>query len=735
MFALPLWILVISAVNSLGIQAQIPTHSIDYWIGNISPRCAINIIYYKRTKNFTFKSSHNIPVMFAPIKYYSKLTDHGEYLQNHKFYDSSLRFLKAECYFSILYYKPHSDEIKFKIDHFLFELVNYIAYGFPNYNTFDSNSTYCLILYHENELEEGDKRFYTLSVYRMEMNLALVFLSNVSNIRYNVYCKTPSLQFEVATKNVVNKFYSIVDQKFINVCSSQYKLVNVNENDKFGVYDRKRLDYEHRILRSILLKANLSVTSEYNIARSIPRIIVSDFEHYLQPLSLFVTFDNSVRFFTCYSIPALSFHFYVSAFQFPVWIGIILSGILLAAFLKCHIYYNIRKTLNFSTLLFYFSICMEETYNIPSQIGNNKVYRAATILWLLTAIVLTNTYISHVISGLNAPLTGEKLRYNELYGNSSKEITAQNLVGILMILRFGPSRFLDGYLNIFLETLHRMQTLVSGYTILSEPVELRYPADIWLHLENPYIYKGFHDNLLQIRWCDEGYFPTESLLCRTLIRLTSLSNKHYPAGHTKRPPWKSRDYLTGTVEEELINCQKSVYMERSNQMEFKYKSENYRKKRFYYLTEKFPSIPSKWGFYNLQKSKVPFYFSMFLQSGIFHAMHKFKLLRNQLKRRPITSEIIKRTNKPAVLDMSSSVQTVFILFAAMTLLSKLAFLLELVHSACNKNNMILFKRKVAEIAFGSTVCCHVLYKQRHFKVKLCKNCKKEVLFKLNIILK
>jgi len=101
-------------------------------------------------------------------------------------------------------------------------------------------------------------------------------------------------------------------------------------------------------------------------------------------------------------------------------------------------------------------------------------------------------------------------------------------------------------------------------------------------------------------------------------------------------------------------------------------------------------------------------------------MHKFKLLRDQLERRPLTSEIIKRTHKPEVLDMSSSVQTEFILFAAMTLLAKLAFIAEFVCSACNKSNMMLLKRKVAEIAFGANVCWHAVYKERNFKGNLYK---------------
>jgi len=75
---------------------------------------------------------------------------------------------------------------------------------------------------------------------------------------------------------------------------------------------------------------------------------------------------------------------------------------------------------------------------------------------------------------------------------------------------------------------------------------------------------------------------------------------------------------------------------------------------------------------------------MILQSGIFHEMHKFKLLRDQLERRPLTSEIMKRTHKPEVFDMSTSVQTVFILFAAMTLLAKLFLLQNLCVSRVTK---------------------------------------------------
>jgi len=151
----------------------------------------------------------------------------------------------------------------------------------------------------------------------------------------------------------------------------------LNENSALGFYDPQRLVYEHEIITFMLFKANVSLLSGvdamFSFSIASPRVIVSELEFVLQTTFFFPTFDDSIRFFTCYTLPVLSFHFYVSAFGIRVWIAIVLSGILLAAFLKCHIYYNISKKLNFSTWLFYFSIFMEESFSIPSNIGNDKV--------------------------------------------------------------------------------------------------------------------------------------------------------------------------------------------------------------------------------------------------------------------------------------------------------------------------------------------------------------------------
>jgi len=150
------------------------------------------------------------------------------------------------------------------------------------------------------------------------------------------------------------------------------------------------------------------------------------------------------------------------------------------------------------------------------------------------------------------------------------------------------------------------------------------------------------------------------------------------------------------VEEELVQCQKSVYLEQSDQLEFKYMTENYKKKMFYYLEEEYSFKTYVWGFYNLQKSRLPFYFSLFLQSGVYHQLHKIQLFKDHQKRRYVTTEIIKRTEKPLVLDLKSSVQTIFILFLAMSLSAKLVFAAEHCYCAFPKclSNMRQLKFKM-----------------------------------------
>jgi len=691
-------ILLLVLLKSRFVQLRIPVESIDYWIGNISPRCALSIIYIKFTTDFTFNSTHDIPVMLIPLIHYPEFRSRIEYLQTHKFFNSSLRFLKAECYFSVIYYKtspyykrlPKDDSDNQIVRNWL----SSIAYGFPYWEYFDSNSTYSLILYHGKD--SNDKMKLWLG-FTKEFSMALIFLPHRITHTYTVYCRHPSTKFEVAVQSVPSHTVSLVNQKFMNSCSGPYRFVGVAEQNIWGDYDPLSLVSEHEVITYMLLKINASIALHFSLEDRwtdppvIPIIIINDNSY---ALFMYPIFDSSIRVFTCYSPPVLSFHFYISAFERHMWISIVLVGVVLATFLNLHIHYNINKNLNFSSLLLYFSIFMEESFSIPTILQKDKVYRVATILWLLTACVLTNIYISHVISGLNSPLQGEKLtNINDLYEKTTNE-TDDELKEIYYSRADISSKYVFNLTKGSLERIFSRRKV--GFTFLSEPIRLSYPEDAWLHIRNAFIYNIGFSYLLQAFNCWINELPRHSSLCHSLTNLLNPSYNHYPPDHSYKRPWKPNDYARGAVEEELVQCQKSVYLERSNQLEFKYMSENYKQKRFYYLKEGYSFKTYVWGFHNLQKSRLPFYFSLFLQSGVYHQLHKIQLFKDHQKRKYVTTEIIKRTEKPLVLDMKSSVQTIFILFLAMSCFAKLVYAAEHFYSAFPKclSNMKQLKCKI-----------------------------------------
>jgi len=99
-----------------------------------------------------------------------------------------------------------------------------------------------------------------------------------------------------------------------------------------------------------------------------PTITIKDFYN---SLTFSPTFEHSIRMFTCYSPPKLSFHFYLSACDRVMWVSIVLSGVILASFLNLHVYFNISRNFFLCVIIFYFSIFVEESYSVPSKLNNN----------------------------------------------------------------------------------------------------------------------------------------------------------------------------------------------------------------------------------------------------------------------------------------------------------------------------------------------------------------------------
>jgi len=150
-------------------------------------------------------------------------------------------------------------------------------------------------------------------------------------------------------------------------------------------------------------------------------------------------------------------------------------------------------------------------------------------------------------------------------------------------------------------------------------------------------------------------------------------NRHYPIKPLFKIP-KDLPYTKTEIENELIQCGKSAYLEVLSEGEFKYLSENYPEKRFYYLKD---LIPSWWVGYQLERlenSKTYIVLKLALDSGGFVHFIKNNLILQRLR---TSTKLIKNHAKVSfIMNMESQIQTVFVLAFSMLLGATGAFLVE-----------------------------------------------------------
>jgi len=349
-------------------QTSIPMDSMDYWVRPISPRCVVNIIYLQGTTNtFFFESSHGIPVVFIPLEN----TARELYFANHKFSKIPVNQLKAECFFGIIHYKrplksPNKKQGGFFIPRdrdgdILRPILEHIAYRNKEPKVYLSSVSFTLLLYYGDEFDEpGFKQNLDLSSLT---ELALIHMTEPSRKNgYSVWCKQNGT-FAITLQSVtMSNSLSVVNQEFFNYCLVQsHVFISDIRNSGTGPSFSSANIPEHEIIRDILHHANatLANTRFGSSGRyTVPEIFVN---HNRYSPGYFQVFDNSIKLFTCYKFPILSFEFYISAFPINIWISIGLSGCLLAAFLNLHIHFNLPQSSSFSSLLYYFSIFVEES--------------------------------------------------------------------------------------------------------------------------------------------------------------------------------------------------------------------------------------------------------------------------------------------------------------------------------------------------------------------------------------
>jgi len=399
--------------------------------------------------------------------------------------------------------------------------------------------------------------------------------------------------------------------------------------------------------------------------------------------------SHELKIFTCYVDKFVSYYMYISAFDRTVWIMILLSGLLMNGLLYLHIRRNVPSAIEFSPLLFYFSTFTEESFNAPLTLSTDKVYRIAVSTWLLLSVIFTNTYVSNVISEIEVSLPGERISSTSSFWAKSSRIFPKNVQEVKEIRLF----YVEYQYNIsecmqsrkMMElyqsrkqtknptnfTFLKDENLYDGFALLSKPTELFIKNVEDKVLQVPGRYSVFLQFFGETFECSQNNSLTYPY-CSYRVKFLLPVNRHYPLKPSFEIPIDTR-YAKTAIENELVQCGKSAYVEGPAESELKYLSEMYPEKRFYYLKDLIKSGWSGFKLERLENSKTYVALKRCLDSLIFQYFREINL---SYVRRVNGTKLIKKNMKTFKMDMESQLQKVFVLALAMLLVANGAFFVE-----------------------------------------------------------
>jgi hypothetical protein len=417
--------------------------------------------------------------------------------------------------------------------------------------------------------------------------------------------------------------------------------------------------------------------------------------------------EKTTGFLSCFSEPKLTFSMYVSPFLKEVWIAI---GACCSVITILTSVYNqeLKLSQSFSPLCFFVSTLVEEPYSVPSSLWNNRFFKTLTLTWLLTAVIFTNLYVGLMISDVTTPLRGELLRdfdqvlqtekvYSEMSGLRKKEITDYWRNTLPQKKHKKDSKYsllLYGCETPFNPKTHEFQhkqlnNNKESFTILKIPLEKCGGHDIGNRerrkfLAHPWMYSGFQ--YLESELYTSNRLHVHESYKRRLYAFFSPRNRHYPKksnfdapAYGKLPP-----YSTVAVEEELVNCERSVLMgdRKDLSYELSYLMVNYPKKGFYMSKDTFEigwSTPKVWSFKNSGMSRVPLYFQLLIEAGIHNVIFGLRKNKHYLMRRMGSKYVKEGLAGIQEFGMEGSIQTIFIILIVSLLIGSLVFTNEVLY--------------------------------------------------------
>jgi hypothetical protein len=425
--------------------------------------------------------------------------------------------------------------------------------------------------------------------------------------------------------------------------------------------------------------------------------------------------DTATNFLSCYTTPVLSFKMYVQPFQFELWFCIVSIISTIAIFIYI---YNRKRNLSpsFSPFFFFASTLVEEPYSVPTALWNDSKFRMITIAWLLTAMIFTNLYSGQMITDVSVPLKGDILHSLEQVFGPYHKVRPQFWVHMGEDLLFWSRNYTsywkpgDESLSLrvsslkinysHFDTYHQQFRKIDHFALLQAP----HGGDSVSALEeerlvNPHMYKFFDKFWYEAFMMSVNVKGFNLKYVYYISNLISPKHRHYP----KDPQFPSskagliQHYRAAAVEKELTACGKSIFIADLKELgpELDYLQTNYPDRTFYRGNSTIEQGRRKKVFWNYSlggNRVLAHYLKCLLQAGISSHITSIANDKKYLERR-IGTKIIKEMERLAAagMDMSGSIQTIFIISAGILVLASCVFLFECMATR-RKTNYIMIEQ-------------------------------------------
>lgn len=454
------------------------------------------------------------------------------------------------------------------------------------------------------------------------------------------------------------------------------------EKMKTSIISDRISSHVEKIINDIFLAANETL-GMVNICSELFPILVATTSSptlFSREITFVITENVGYQYLTCYREHYITFDLFITPFKPSLWVTLVTTLTLITLITTGYVYW---KKISFVPWLFLLATMFEDGH-LPWIARGNLYLRLALGSWCIMSVILTNCYNGIMISELNSPLkaTRPSLFKHLLCGRmgasdiskfiqsySAQRIRHTNYTAVKnRISKYGYDRV--AYYMLHLEKLELNYVyLMLGHSLpihqFSNPIPSNKCFDL-ISLPQGYV-SGYprhpeflvylHHTLrdrLVVAWRSNSV--DEKIL--SIFNLFDPRHSHYPKGFQYSNKNQTLAQLRTSVESELVECRKSVFISKSDLIatEFQFLERHYPTRKFYRGKEILETMPSGWCFYYSGFSKVPKYFNDVVESGIFRRLREEEMYRRRLFRKPVRQAKI----EPPV-GLGGAILTVFII--------------------------------------------------------------------------